>query len=345
LRAAGLVFLAAMVIAFVADPPYAGYGSAEIDRLSVVWLGLGLACAAIGVAVSWCDRTRPRTLPMTLAGVAAAVAGLGLWLAVFPAVAKGPDALMSPDMAQAFFSRIAEMMPIGTLADGVTFLTPGMLGVGVLLFLAWTQRSALALYGAVCALVTVVLALLHIRFSTYPALFGAALLPVALTQAGGRVPVRLLLLSGFLLVPPAAVALSARDADRSDVPSCPVAPVAPLLAPYAGEVVMANPNETPELLYHTGVKTVGSLYHRNAAAFIRLRDAWRSTPGTAVPDAVRATRATLILVCPRARRSGLIDDLPGGTLLDALNAGTPAPWLQQVGTSAASGHVLYRIMP
>jgi hypothetical protein len=344
LRAAGLVFLAVLAAALAVDPPMAGYGAAVIDRLSVVWVGLALATVAIGMVLVWCDRVRPRTTAMTLAGAGAAVAALGLWLAAFPAVAKGPAGLMPPEMAKAFFANIAEMMPIGSALDAMTFLTSGVLGLAVLLLLAWRRRSVLVLYAALCAVVTLVLAVLHVRFSTYPALVGAALLPVALTEAGAWLKLRLLLLVGFLLVPPAAAVLGARSPDVTAARPCPVAAVAPLLAPYAGEVVMANPNETPELLYHTGVKTVGSLYHRNAAAFIRLSDAWRDRPGTTVPDAMAATGATLILVCPHQARSKLVTDLPYVTVFDALNDGLPPPWLRQLGTSAASGHVLYRVI-
>ena len=105
----------------------------------------------------------------------------------------------------------------------------------------------------------------------------------------------------------------------------------------------------PELLYRTGILTVGSLYLRNVAAFMRLRAAWRSGPSDAVPEAVRATGATLVLVCTHAGvhagRSSLVGDLPPETLLDRLNRGQVPPWLKEVAKDPASGHVLYRIVP
>ncbi len=344
LRAAGGVFLLVLAVMLAIDPPMAGYGAAVIDRLSVVWVGLGVACLAIALALSWCDREMPRSGAMTLLGAGAAVVCLGLWLAAFPAVAKGPDGLMPKAMAEAFFGGIAEMQPISSLSDAVTFLTPGVLALGVVVLLAWRGRSVLGLYAAVCIAVAIGLALAHLRFSTYPALIGAAVLPVALSAAGGWVALRLVLLVAFISVPPAAAAIGAQHGGPDEPAHCPVAPVAALLAPYAGEVVMADPNETPELLYHTGVMTVGSLYHRNAAGFTRLRDAWRSAPDAGVPEAVRATEARLILVCPRMQRSALVRDLPRGTLRDALDAGTPPSWLRLLGKSAESGHLLYLVV-
>ena len=43
-------------------------------------------------------------------------------------------------------------------------------------------------------------------------------------------------------------------------------------------VVPADVNDTPDLLYRTQVRTVGSLYHRDIEAFARLRAAWRVPP-------------------------------------------------------------------
>lgn len=344
-RAAGVVLLLLIVLAYAVDPPFAGYGAEEIDRLSIVWVGFALACAGIGAVLVTLDGLGLTASRRAVAGAAAGLAGLATWLQVFPAVAKGPDGLMPPETARAFFSGIAEMLPIGSLTDGLTFLTPGAVGLAILLWLAWRRRDGLVLYGVLCAAVALALAQQHLRFSTYPALVGAAMLPVGLTLAGERAGLRLSLLVVSLFVPPGAAAIGAKLTPMGPTgPACPVAATAALLAEHAGEVVIADPNETPELLYHTGVKTVGSLYHRNAAAFIRLRDAWRSIPGDVPPEAVRATGASLILICPRPQRSALVADLPMGTLRDVLDANRPPAWLERLGDEAG-GHVLYRIRP
>jgi hypothetical protein len=126
--------------------------------------------------------------------------------------------------------------------------------------------------------------------------------------------------------------------------TCKVSGLAAMLAPYAGDVVLANVNDTPELLYRTGILTVGSLYHRDMAAFLRLRAAWRSGPAESVPSAVTATDASLVLFCPAPQRSLLVAGLPPDTLLDQLNRAAVPHWLRQIAADRASGNILYRIL-
>ena len=125
---------------------------------------------------------------------------------------------------------------------------------------------------------------------------------------------------------------------------CSIAQVAPSLAPFAGQVVLADVNDTPELLYRTQLSTVGSLYHRNAAGFVRLRDAWRSQ-GTSghVPSAVAATGATLLLMCGTATRSSMADDGPPDTLWDEVSGRRPPPWLHELPLSPDGGFRLYQV--
>jgi hypothetical protein len=92
------------------------------------------------------------------------------------------------------------------------------------------------------------------------------------------------------------------------------------------------------------VRTVGSLYHRNVPAFLRLRAAWREVPAAAPGPDFTATGATLVLVCPRPQRSPLVDGLPPTTLYDRLGAGNPPPWLRRLAVDPASGFVLYGVV-
>jgi hypothetical protein len=162
--------------------------------------------------------------------------------------------------------------------------------------------------------------------------------------AAGALRVSLLL--GFLQVALAPLLLAANAPPAaSGSASCDGAAAAQLLAPAAGAVVLTDVNLVPELLYRTRILTVGSLYHRNTAAFMRLRAAWRAQPGDAVPEAVQATRARFVLACKGGPRSSLVQDLPKTTLWDALIAGTPPAWLTEVAKDVQSGFVLYRVAP
>jgi hypothetical protein len=77
---------------------------------------------------------------------------------------------------------------------------------------------------------------------------------------------------------------------------------------------------------------------------LRLRAAWRSNVDGAVPAAVRATRASLVLFCRNARRSFMVADLPRETLWDRLSRGEPPVWLRQLREDGAGGYDLYMII-
>jgi hypothetical protein len=244
-------------------------------------------------------------------------------------------------------------------------LLNGAVATLLLVWFAVSRRSLLWGYGALCVGVMLVLGQRYVRFSTYPAAAAATTLPVILTECTrllamrpqiAQAAARIGVIALMMLTYPGYRALGEARADnwaasRQPVgaPDCRVGGLGSMLAPYAGRVVLTDVNDVPELLYRTGILTVGSLYLRNVPAFMRLRAAWRSGPSDTVPEAVRATGATLVLACPRpvryAGRSSLVADLPPETLLDRLNRGEVPPWLKEVARHPASGHVLYRIVP
>jgi hypothetical protein len=364
LAAASSLFLLVVFSALAVDPPMSGFGSIEIDRLSIVYVVLAAVICAIGWALWGLDRVG--VAPSERIGIAllVAAAGLGVWFALFPAVLRGPSGLMNAAEARILINGIQEMQPVGSLAQAVVFLLDGAVAMLLLVRFSVSWRSLLWAYSAVCVGVMLVLGLRYVRFSTYPAAAAAATLPVILTECtrllATRPPVvqsaaRIGMVALMILTYPAYQALGG-DADHraasekpAGAPDCRVSGLGPMLAPYAGQIVLTDVDDVPELLYRTGILTVGSLYLRNVAAFMGLRAAWRSGPSDTVPEAVRATGATLVLACPRsgpfAERSPLVRDLPPETLLDRLNAGEVSPWLKEVARDPASGHILYRIVP
>jgi hypothetical protein len=264
--------------------------------------------------------------------------------------------VLTDEQAHAFFDGIAEMLPIASVRDAVIYLLPGVFGTVCAAVLAVRRRSLGWSYATLCAVALLLMAVLHRRFATYSACAGAALVPVACTLISRhydrRAPAlaaaaRIVLLLGLILGPPLAQRMTASAAVRAGTAAggtCDLQAAVPMLAPFAGQVVLADVNDTPELLYRTGVLTVGSLYHRNPEAFLRLRAAWRSSPDGPIPPAVEATRASLVLFCRYAKRSFMVSGLPHETLWDRLARGEPPGWLERTGEGEASGYTVYRVV-
>lgn len=357
IRTTGLSFLLVVGCAFAVDPPYAGYGAVVIDRVSIVYVALALVVGAMACACWFIDRMKLRQATQVAAALVLAAVGLGLWLALFPTVIRGPDGLMTARQTQEFLGSIREMQPAKGLMNCVEWLLTGSLTALVLIWLAVSRRSLLLGYAALCALAMVAIGALHARFAAYAGAAGAVMLPVLLTcctqdvlgwREASMASVRIALFTVFLLAPRAeslpGLASSAKAANAEPVPDCSVSFLAPMLEPYAGQVILAHVNDTPELLYRTRLLTVASLYHRNLAAFLRWRAAWFSHPSDTVPGEVRQTGASLVLFCARKRGWTVRDaELPTDSLAARMQRGEIPPWLHELYRDPASGNVLYGI--
>jgi hypothetical protein len=355
LRAGGTTFLVLIAAALAVDPPLAGYGSAEIDRLSIMYLALGAAICTSGWTAWWLDRVGLQATWRGAAGLTTALAGFGLWSAAFPAVLAGPYGLMSARDAAIIFSINPEMQPIRTAAGAAVYVMTGVLSAIAASVIAVRTQSFVWGFAALYASLTVALGVSELRFTMYNELIGVAALPVIMSAfdcALERRPapffdaVRWAFVFLYLLFPESASLGNFFSADvtkAASVKLCDPRLATRVLLPYAGEVVLANPIDTPALLYWTKVLTAGSIYHRNIAAFLQGRAAWRSAPSDDMPEAVRATHAALVLVCPGGARSAFVRDLPPHTLYDQLNTGAPPQWLALVARDVTSGYVLYRV--
>ncbi len=355
----GASFFAVALTAWLLDPPMAGYASAEIDRISILSVALSLAIAVSGGAILVIDRSTSRPLYRLTFSVLAGGFAAGVWASWFPQLLPGSAPLMDAPTWHAFFDDIAEMRPIVSAPEIIQHLLTGGLAALLLLLVAIRARSPVLGYAALAAVMLVAVGQAHLRFAAYPEAVGAALLPIAIGYAHARwareaswavsAPLaRVGVIAAFLLLPMiaglSAASRSAQAAPTAEPPRCSIAQVQGILASLGGQTVLANVNHTPELLYRTSVRTVGSLYHRNPDAFLRLRSAWRSGPSEELPAAVAATGASVLLYCEPPIRSALVADLPTDTLLDRLGRGEVPHWLVPIATGHANGPNLYWIV-
>ena len=338
-------------LAWLVDPPSGGLLANEPDRLSLPFVLLGAAALATAAVTRAASAAVPRRMPVLAAGAVLA----GAWLAAFPQVLHGTAGLMSAEDAQAFFGDITEMQPLRDAGSIVEGLLGGVFAMLALLAGALRTRGPdragrvlPLLYAAGCVAGLMLLAALHRRFAAYPAAAGAVMLPIVLAaieaapwrpgiQAAARLAVLALLLAG---PPSATIAVAAAAPAAAGAMPCPIAGAVGLLANRAGAVVLGNVNDTPELLYRTRVRTVGSLYHRNPGGFLRQRAAWTAIPNDTPSPAFRATAATLVLSCPGEPR-----DAPNGPqdLHDRLIDDRPPAWLRRLADAGPGGYVLYAI--
>jgi hypothetical protein len=339
-------FAAMLVLALAVDPPFGGYGVAEADRLSCVYVVLGFLVLLGALGLGILQRARWRVA----GGVVLMVVLFALWIGLFPKVALGPYGLIPRAEMKLFFGVIQEAQPVHG-RELITFLLPGFLVLVFALWRAVRERSWVWMYLTLCQAVALGLGVKFLLFVGFSATAAAVFLPIMITRLSSLLAVRpglaagcrMALLAAMFGLPELSAAAHPGPAVPGKVyPSCDLRTIGPLLAPTAGQVVLAPMEDTPELLYRTGAETVGSLYQHGVPAYLRARAAWRAAPGLSEPDAVRATKAAYVLFCPQPGRYLPVADLPATTLWDRLENSAPPPWLRLLGENAA-GWRLYAI--
>ena len=349
LRGAARTFALLTAIALMLDPPQAGFFAPMIDRLSATYLLVGIVLWITVKTVVWISHRPLSPWLRDLCSVGMALGALATWAALEFSLRNGFSSITDVGDGRVFFREIDEMQPVVDLASMVPLLLTGVLALLGLLLQALRRQSRVWGYAAACAAVTIAMAVMHRRFAVYPNALGAAALPVAMTMATST-PRKLTVQIAAGLATAIVFDLGLRMQGTApparllgQFPSCDVMQASGMLDEYAGAVVLAPVGDNPELLYRTEILTVGSLYHRNVAAYLRLREAWRSAPSTDVPKVVQATNAAFVLFCPRPGRLGMVDDLPPSTLYDQLNSGNTPSWLIPIAEEFSSGFTLYRI--
>jgi hypothetical protein len=353
LAACAAGFFGLLGFALAIDPPSGGYGVPEIDRLSVVYVILALFLLT-GALALWRLQQWQNQRARRLLGFSLMAALLLVWIGIFPQVAMGPYGVMDAADRQRFFGAMQELQPIRGISQFTEFLLPGLLALAYPMLRAARGGSNgwLWLYLASCAAVALLLGQKFILFVEFPAGLAAGLLPVMLTDASSRLQkqpasamlARLGLIFAMLLAPELPLLAAVKSPQQTGkATACSLRHIAPMLAPAAGAIVMANANDTPELLYRSDILTAGSLYQHGVPAYLRLRAAWRSENFATKPQSITATGASYLLFCTGERRDLTLAGLPRDTLWDALKSGRPPAWLKLQASDPNSGWQLFRI--
>jgi hypothetical protein len=348
---AALTFSLVTMLALLVDPPAAGIAAAEPDRISLLFAGMALAVAATGLGLELVHAHAAGRGGRAAVAFAVLLICCLPWAACFHATIFDRDMLLDDHAWHVMLGQVEEMLPVANIVQAPRLLLTGALAALLAAWLAVRRRSLLLGYVTVCAAILLAAGWSHSRFAAYPEAAGAIALPVAITLAGfataswrpaGQSLTRVSIIVLFLLVP--CLGQKRPGGFGPGAASCGVDGAIAMLAPYPGAVVLADVNDTPELLYKTQARTVGSLYHRGYAGFARLREAWRSPSSDTPPAAIDDAEISLVLGCASPVRSPLVEDLDQTTLADQIGTGHPPPWLMQIDQNPRSGQTLYQVV-
>jgi hypothetical protein len=347
LKVGAASFAAGIAVALLIDPPNGGYLSSEPDCLSVVYLVLSLLICGSAWLLVYTSRSIGKIWGRISLCSVAATTVVGIWLLLFPPIVHGLNGLVPSADAEAYFGAISEMQPLLLSPLSVALLLPSVLAVVAAFCLAWRTRSLMWGYVSLCGFAVVVLAQSHIRFLGYAEAVAALTLPIILefvtsspVSALRKGSIRLSVLTVFMITPTVLMLYGSKISDNLTA-KCNVSDVSSALIHANDAIVLTEISDTPEILWRTHARTIGSLYHRSIKAFMLARSAWRSGPSETVPDAVLATQAGYILACDMNGRSAIIRDLPETTLQDRLDHHAVPPWLHEV--AQAGGYHLYSV--
>ncbi|BAI70775.1 hypothetical protein AZL_001370 [Azospirillum sp. B510] len=338
LLVACMVLCAAMAAFILLDPPESGLAGVEMDRLSRPFVFAAMAGALVAAAMSaGAAAGMPARLGLLVASVALACGG---WAMGFADALRVPAEVMVTASEAFDWNRISEMKPVGDLREFVVYCGLGLLGtVAATLVARRLAGFADAAYVLACGGACILLGALHIRFSVYTAVAGAAGLVIGMEYLrthpvlsdAVRKPAMFVLGLIALCVPTgvAASIVAANDLSNDDRylgVSCPLADVGALLRDHDVGMVLVFPNYAPELLFRArNVRVVGALYHRGTVGLAQFTRIW-DAPSEEGRAAIDRLGIRWVLSCqPKEPRYGVPTD--GLSLGGLLSRGTPPDWL------------------
>ena len=195
-------FAGSLVLALLAERPWADLLAEEYDRISVVFLVMALLHLAFWSAVAWAERlsrapSRLRTR-LSLSLVAAAIGGAAMY-GVYPKFFGGGMVDVDPEVARVFLGKIKELKPIvpvdlKTFGFFLFWLGSAAICIPFSTAQAWLKRHADAgpawAFFALALGLFFALSLRHVRFAPFAGLLAVVpltCLVVALRQRLGDI--------------------------------------------------------------------------------------------------------------------------------------------------------------
>lgn len=299
LVAAGLMLM--LGAGWLIDPPPPTFTAWALDHISYAWLLLGALLAALLLHADGCV-TRGLSLGRAVAELTLALLlAAACWIWLVPDALQGADGLIPPYLHEVWYSHIDELQAVSEPAEVLAFLLLPITGGGLLLFIAWRERSLYLLVLALSALAYAVLAAGHIRMGAAGALLAVLAFGLGLSRLHAfeymhdkTLPMREQLLCVLLILAMplqvfGTVALAELE-NHSGKPegkkageqeTCRFDVVVPLLNASPQGTILAESNLGSAILFKTPHRVIAGNYHHNIAG---LTDSFRMLRSLA-PDA------------------------------------------------------------
>lgn len=339
--AAGLC--AAVLLAWRLDPPPPGFSAWALDHVSLAYVALATALAAVLVVADVCaGRQWPLRLSLPVV-VALAVGAAALWLLAVPGARDGPAGLVTARLQELFWDQIVELKPADRPSKWVAFLMLPLAAALLAGLRAWRRRELWVAALAVMALAYGVLGVWHVRMGAAAAVAAALALPVGAALLRGmdaahdeRLSRRDLVLAlGVALLPHlqfvgyAALTRLENAPPASDPSACRLQPVAAALNRLPPATILTALSSGPELLYRTHHRTIAGPYHHNLDGMLDNFDAWLDAGDGAAEAVVRRRGVAYVLACERFPPV-LLGTGGRRTLAQRAASGDVPSWLQPV---------------
>lgn len=335
--------LGVLALALLVDPPASGQFASEVDRVSLPYVELAAGMLVVPLILR---RFVPPVASPWLASIFAGgilAAPLVIWVVRYPSVLKGTGGIFSAEAIERVWQYIMEMQPVRS-ADNffLVFALPALVLVLSLGALLWRARTPMALLLTGFGLFLLYIGLKHVRFAMYLQLAAVVALGVVIELVARREQMRawrLALIAAWLvlLVGPFALASAMpSSAPQRQGGGCDPRLLRADLEPLAGQIVLTQYSDAPEVLYFSRSIMVAGPYHRAERLILLSLDAFDETrfDGATAPASFAKTRAKAVLICGK-------DRVTAGTLAAALKDGRPPDWLVERSLDPKSGYRLY----